>query len=256
MSNHAVSFMESHLKNLTLGHGFWSVHADSIGIGWALGAAIVLTGWFLGRRLEEGVPHGIQNVLEALLEFVDDQVKGIFPATDPLLGPLAFTAFLWILLMNAMDLLPVDLLPDVARLFGIHHFRSTPTADPYTTLGLALSVFVVTIYYHIRSKGVFGYLKTFFVHPFGPYLFPINFVMTVVEEIAKPLSLGLRLFGNMFAGELVFLLIALLPWWFAWAPGVLWAAFHLLVITLQAFIFMILTIMYVAMAAAEEGDAH
>ena len=256
MSTNAVSFMKDHLKNLTLGHGFLSLHLDTLIVGWVLGAAIVLVGWFIGRRLEENVPHGIQNVLEALLEFVDDQVKGIFPAEDRLLGPLAFTVFLWVLLMNAMDLLPIDLLPSIAHVFGVADFRSTPTADPYTTLALALSVFLLTLYYHVKTKGLWGYFKTFLVHPFGPYLFPINILMTAVEEIAKPLSLGLRLFGNMFAGELVFLLIALLPWWASWMPGILWSVFHLLVITLQAFIFMILTIMYVAMAAVEEGDAH
>ncbi len=256
MSTKAVTFVEDHLKNLTVGHGFWSLHLDTLVVGWVLGAGLVLVGWVLGRRLDERVPHGVQNVLEALLEFVDDQVKGIFPVTDPLIGPLAFTVFLWVFLMNAMDLLPVDLLPTIARAFGIQHFRSTPTADPYTTLGLALSVFLLTLYYHIRSKGFWGYFKTFLIHPFGPYFFPVNILMTAVEEIAKPLSLGLRLFGNMFAGELVFLLIALLPWWIAWMPGTLWSIFHLLVITLQAFIFMILTVMYVAMAAAEEGDAH
>ncbi|MHB8255519.1 MAG: F0F1 ATP synthase subunit A [Acidiferrobacter sp.] len=256
MSHNAVSFIGDHLKNLTIGHGFWSLHLDTLIVGWVLGAGIVFVGWLIGRHLEERVPHGIQNVLEALLEFVDEQVKGIFAAADPLLGPLAFTVFLWVLLMNAMDLLPVVLLPKIAHVFGVQDFRSTPTADPYTTLALALSVFLLTFYYHIKTKGLWGYLKTFLIHPFGPYLFPINIVMTAVEEIAKPLSLGLRLFGNMFAGELVFLMIALLPWWIAWVPGTLWSIFHLLVITLQAFIFMILTIMYVAMAAAEEGSAH
>lgn len=256
MSHNAVSFMEGHLKNLTVGRGFWSLHVDTILIGWVMAAAIIATGWLIGRRLEEGVPRGLQNVLEALLEFVDDQVKGIFSVADPMVGALAFTVFLWVFLMNAMDLLPVLLLPTVAHAFGVQDFRSTPTADPYTTLGLALSVFLLTLYYHIKHKGLWGYLKGFLVHPFGPYLFPINILMTTVDEIAKPLSLGLRLFGNMFAGELVFLLIALLPWWVAWAPGVLWSIFHLLIITLQAFIFMVLTIMYLAMAAAQEGDAH
>ncbi|MDA8191851.1 F0F1 ATP synthase subunit A [Acidiferrobacter thiooxydans] len=257
MSHNAVSFMEDHLRNLTVGHGFWSLHVDTVLIGWVLGAAVVGTGWVIGRRLEEGVPHGIQNVLEALLEFVDDQVRGILPVEDPMVGALAYTVFIWVFLMNAMDLLPVLLLPKLAHVFfGIRHFRSTPTADPYTTLGLALSVFLLTLYYHIKHKGLWGYLKTFLVHPFGPYLFPVNILMTTVDEIAKPLSLGLRLFGNMFAGELVFLLIALLPWWVAWAPGILWSIFHLLIITLQAFIFMVLTIMYLAMAATREGDAH
>ncbi len=256
MSSNAVTFMEDHLRNLTVGRGFLSLHVDTILVGWVLAGLMVSVSWAIGRRLEAGVPHGLQNVLEALLEFVDEQVKGIFPIEDPMLGALALTVFLWVFLMNAMDLLPVLLLPAIAHLFGVNDFRSTPTADPYTTLGLALSVFLLTLYYHIKHKGVLGYLKTFLVHPFGPYLFPVNILMTTVEEIAKPLSLGLRLFGNMFAGELVFLLIALLPWWLAWAPGILWSIFHLLVITLQAFIFMVLTIMYLAMAVAEEGDAH
>ncbi len=256
MSHNAVSFMEDHLRNLTIGRGFWSLHVDTILIGWVLAGAIIVTGWAIGRRLEEGVPHGLQNVLEALLEFVDEQVRGIFSVEDPMVGALAFTIFLWVLLMNAMDLLPVLLLPTAAHAVGVSDFRSTPTADPYTTLGLALSVFLLTLYYQIKHKGLWGYLKSFLVHPFGPYLFPVNILMTTVDEIAKPLSLGLRLFGNMFAGELVFLLIALLPWWVAWAPGVLWSIFHLLIITLQAFIFMVLTIMYLAMAATKEGDAH
>lgn len=251
---HPDAFVSDHLQNLTIGHGFWSLHLDTLIVGWVLAALIVAVGWGLGRRLTVGVPHGLQNALEALVEFVDGQVRGIVPTADPLLGPLAFTVFVWVFLMNVMDLVPVSLLPAIASAFGVHRFRSTPTADPYTTLALALSVFSLVVFYHIRSKGLGGYLKMFLVHPFGPYLFPFNILMTAVEEIAKPLSLGLRLFGNMFAGELVFLLIALLPWWAAWLPGSLWSVFDLLVCTLQAFIFMILTIMYLAMASA--GDDH
>lgn len=256
MTMSATTFMNNHLQNLTVGHGFWSWQLDTIGIGWILGAILVLTGWWVGRHLDEDHPRGIQNVLEAMIEFVDGQVKGIFAVADPLMGPLALTIFLWVLLMNAMDLLPAELLPDLANHFGAPHFRAIPTADPYTTLALAISVFLLIIYYNLRTKGPWGYLKTFLVHPFGPYLFPVNMIMTAVEEIAKPLSLGLRLFGNMFAGELVFLLIALLPWWISPVPGILWSAFDLLVIVLQAFIFMILTIMYIAMAASKEGDVH
>ncbi len=253
---HPIAYMTDHLKNLTVGHGFWSFQLDTIGIAAVLGALIVGTGWWVGRRLDEDHPTGMQNVLEAVVEFVDEQIQGIFPARDPLIGPLALTVFVWVFLMNMMDELPVDLLPTIAGWFGVRHFRSTPTADPYTTLGMALCVFLLTLVYNVRHKGVLGYLKGYVVHPFGPYLFPFNILMSLVEELAKPLSLGLRLFGNMFAGELVFLLIALLPWWFAWIPGTAWGIFHLLIITLQAFIFMILTIMYLAMAASEGDGAH
>ena len=253
---HPIAYMTSHLKNWTVGHGFLSFQLDAIGIAAVLGALIVAAGWWVGRHLDEDHPRGLQNALEALVEFADEQIKGIFTVEDPLIGPLAFTVLVWVFLMNMMDELPVDLLPTVAGWFGIHHFRSTPTADPYTTLGMALCVFLLTLIYNVRHKGLRGYLKSYLVHPFGPYLFPFNILMTVVEELAKPLSLGLRLFGNMFAGELVFLLIALLPWWAGWIVGTGWGIFHLLIVTLQAFIFMILTIMYLAMAAADEGGAH
>ncbi len=253
---HPIAYMTGHLQNFTVGHGFWSFQLDTIGISWALGILILGAGWAVGRHLDEDRPTGLQNVLEAVVEFVDDQIQGIFPVKDPLIGPLALTVFLWVLLMNMVDELPIDLLPTVAGWFGVHHFRSTPTADPYTTLGMALCVFILTLVYNVRNKGLLGYLKGYLVHPFGPYLFPFNVLMTLVEEIAKPLSLGLRLFGNMFAGELVFLLIALLPWWAGWVADTGWGIFHLLIIALQAFIFLILTIMYLAMAAAEEGGAH
>ena len=153
--------------------------------------------------------------------------------------------------MNAMDLIPVDLLPKAADLMGIHYLKVVPTTDPHTTFAMSLMIFILCIYYNIKIKGGFGYFKSFLVHPFGIWLAPINFILTMVEELAKPLSLALRLFGNMFTGELVFLLIALLPWYIIPLPGSLWAIFHILVITLQAFIFMVLTIMYVSLASEE-----
>ena len=153
--------------------------------------------------------------------------------------------------MNAMDLISVDMLPKLADMAGIHYLKVVPTTDPHTTFAMALSIFILCIYYNVKIKGFGGYMKSFMVHPFGIYLAPINFVLTLVEELAKPLSLALRLFGNMFTGELVFLLIALLPWYIIPIPGSLWAIFHILVITLQAFIFMVLTIMYISMASEE-----
>ncbi len=255
-TDNPVEYIEHHLTNLQVGHGFWTIHLDTLIVSWLLGAMLVFVGWRIGRRLTPDAPHGLQNALEAILDFVDSQVKSTFPGSSPLIGPLAFTVFVWVFLMNAMDLLPVDLLPKAASLIGIGHLRVVPTTDPYTTLGMALTVFVLSIYYNLRVKGPLNYLRSFLVHPFGIWLFPVNIVMTVIEELAKPLSLGLRLFGNMFAGELVFMLIALLPWWAQWLPGGAWAIFHILVITLQSFIFMVLTIMYLAMAHTSDDGAH
>ncbi|HYA20286.1 MAG TPA: F0F1 ATP synthase subunit A [Burkholderiales bacterium] len=251
-----VEYIQHHLTNLQVGEGFWRFNVDTLVFGWLLGGFLVFLSWRIGRRLSLDNPRGAQNVLEAILEFVEAQIKTAFPKPDPLIGPLALTVFLWVFLMNAMDLLPVDLLPKGAELLGIHHLKVVPTSDPYTTLGMSISVFMLIVFYNIKTKGLGGYLKGFLFHPFGKWLMPINIVMTALEELAKPLSMGLRLFGNMFAGELVFLLIALLPWWILWVPGTLWAIFHILIVTLQAFIFMILTIMYIALAQQSSDEAH
>lgn len=251
-----VEYIQHHLTNLQVGEGFWTFNLDTLGFGWLLAGVLVFISLRIGRNLSLDNPRGAQNVLEAILEFVDSLVKSTFPGHNPLIGPLAFTVFLWVFLMNLMDLIPVDLLPKAAEYLGIHHLKVVPTTDPYTTLGMSLSVFALILYYNIKIKGAAGYFKTFLFHPFGKWLIPINFIMTAVEELAKPLSLGLRLFGNMFAGELVFLLIALLPWWILWVPGSLWAIFHILIITLQAFIFMVLTIMYLSLAHQSLDDAH
>jgi F-type H+-transporting ATPase subunit a len=249
----AVEYITHHLANLRVGEGWRVLHLDTLIISWLLAAVLIAVSYYVGRRLEFARPRGLQNVLEAVLEFVDQQVRSIFPARSQLIGPLALTVFMWVFLMNAMDLLPVDLLPSLLAPLGITHFKAVPTADPHTTLGLALSVFLLVQFYNIKIKGT-EYLLDFLRYPFGIWLAPFNVVMMLIEEISKPLSLGLRLFGNMFAGELVFLLIALLPWWIQWLPGGGWAVFHILVITLQAFIFMMLTIMYLAMAH-ESHDA-
>lgn len=255
-TDNPVEYIQHHLTNLQVGEGFWTFNLDTLVFGWLLAGLLVFISWRVGRNLSLDNPRGAQNVLEAILEFVDGLVKSTFPGHNPLIGPLALTVFLWVFLMNLMDLIPVDLLPKAAEYLGIHHLKVVPTTDPYTTLGMSLSVFALVVYYNIKIKGAAGYFKTFLFHPFGKWLMPINFIMTAVEELAKPLSLGLRLFGNMFAGELVFLLIALLPWWILWVPGSLWAIFHILIITLQAFIFMVLTIMYLTLAHQSLDDAH
>jgi F-type H+-transporting ATPase subunit a len=247
-----VHYIQHHLTNLHVGEGFWTLHLDTLFFGASLAGVLMYLAWRVGRSLDADHPRGAQNVLEALLEFVDGLVKEAFgEVRNPLIGPLAFTIFAWVFLMNAMDLIPVDLLPKAAELLGIHYLKVVPTTDLSTTFALSLSVFALIIYYNVKVKGPVGYLKTFLFHPFGKWLIPFNIIMTAVEELAKPLSLALRLFGNMFTGELVFLLIALLPLWLIPLPGTAWAIFHILVITLQAFIFMVLTIMYLSMAHEE-----
>jgi len=259
-----VEYIQHHLTNLCVGDctgGFWSWHVDTLAISVILGALIVLTSWRLGRNLSADAPSGFQNAVEGILEFVGGQVRDSFPGHNPLIAPLALTIFLWVFLMNAMDMIPVDLLPWLGQLVGIPYLKVVPTTDLSATLALSLTVFALVIFYNIKIKGPVGYLKMFLFHPFGKFFIPVNIVMTLIEELAKPLSLGLRLFGNLFAGELVFLLIALiggtlvtgLAGWLFWFPlqvtlDLGWLIFHLLVITLQAFIFMVLSIVYLGMA--------
>ena len=247
-SSNPVEYIQHHLTNWRFGEGFWAFHLDTLLISWLMGGVIIYLGYRVGRSLSVERPSGIQNVLEAVLDFVDGLVKSVLGRGHTMIGTLAMTVFLWVLLMNLMDIIPVDLIPWLAELLGADHFRAVPTADPQAPLGMALLVFVLMIYYNIRIKGAYQYMMEFLTHPFGIWLFPINMVMKLIEELAKPLSLGLRLFGNMFAGELGFLLVALLPFWVQPLPGTVWSLFHILVVVLQAFIFMVLTVMYLALA--------
>ena len=266
-----VAYIQHHLQNLCVGDcnpathqgGFWTFNLDTLFFGWLTAGLLMWGAYKVGKNLSLDKPSGLQNLMEAIYEFVDGQVKDIFPGRNPLIAPLAFTIFVWVFLMNAMDLIPVDLLPWLAGAVGISYLKVVPTTDLGTTFGLALSVFALIVYYNIKIKGPMGYLKQFLFHPFGKYLIPVNVVMTAIEEIAKPVSLALRLFGNMFAGELLFLLIALLgafagALWISLPTQVIlasmWAIFHILVITLQAFIFMLLTIVYLGMAHVEEEE--
>lgn len=258
-----VEYIQHHLANNTIGEGFWTFNLDTIIVSVLLGALIVFVSARLGKTMEAGVPGGFQNFVESILDFVATNVRDAFPGHHPLIAPLALTVFIWVWLMNFMDLIPVDLIPYIAQLItGDPHFKIkiVPTADLNTTLAMAFTVFALILYFNIKIKGVFGFLKIFLFHPFGKFFIPLNIVMTFIEEVSKPLSLGLRLFGNMFAGELVFLLIALIGGTLAvgaaaffWAPlqavlDLAWLIFHLLIITLQAFIFMVLTIVYLGMA--------
>ena len=250
-TDNPVEYISHHLQPLQAGSGFWQINVDTMFFSALIAAIVMYFSYKVGKNISKGAPSGLQNVLETLIDFVNGLVKEAFPKPNKLVGPLGLTIFMWVFLMNAMDLIPVDLLPKAAHMMGIEYLKVVPTTDPHTTFAMALMIFALCIYYNIKIKGGVGYLKSFMVHPFGIYLAPINFILTLVEELAKPLSLALRLFGNMFTGELVFLLIAILPWYFIPIPGSLWAIFHILVITLEAFIFMVLTIMYISLASEE-----
>ncbi len=261
-----VEYIQHHLTNNSVGEGFWTFHLDTIIVSVMLGMLIIGVAMRLGKQLETGTPGGFQNFVESILDFVSVNVRDAFPGHNPLIAPLALTIFLWVWLMNFMDLIPVDLFPYLFQLItGDSHayLKIVPTTDLNTTLAMSLTVFCLIVFYSIKIKGVWGYTKMFLFHPFGKFFVPVNIIMTLIEEVSKPLSLALRLFGNLFAGELVFLLIALIGGTLAvgaaalfWAPlqvilDLAWLIFHLLVITLQAFIFMVLTIVYLGMAHEE-----
>lgn len=244
----SAEYIRHHLTNLAWGEGFFTIHLDTLFVSWVLGLFFVGTFYMAARRVTTGVPGGLQNLVEVLVEFVNQQVKDIYHGKSEWIAPLALSIFVWVFLMNFMDLIPIDLFPRIASLLGIHHFKLVPTTDLNMTLGMSVSVFFMTIYYNIKNKGGLGLAKEILCKPFGPWLFPFNMMLRLVDELAKPVSLGLRLFGNLYAGELIFILIALLPWWTQWPLGVVWTLFHVLIITLQAFIFMMLTLIYLSQA--------
>ena len=279
----ASGYIQHHLQNLTFGQlpngswgfahtaqeakemGFWAFHVDTLGWSVVLGLVFILLFRMAAKRATSGQPGGLQNFVEVLIEFVDGSVKDTFHGRNNLIAPLALTIFVWIFLMNLMDLVPVDFLPVLAaKIAGNDHlfFRVVPTTDPNATLGMALSVFALIVFYSIKVKGIGGFLGELTLHPFGSknivvqiLLIPVNFLLEFVTLIAKPISLALRLFGNMYAGELIFILIAVMfgsGLFLLSTLGVVlnwaWAVFHILIITLQAFIFMMLTIVYLSMA--------
>ncbi len=255
----SVEYIQHHLKNNSIGDGFWTLNLDTIIFGWLTFALVAFAAFRMRKSLTAGTPSGIQSFLELIVEFVGGQVKSIFTEANKLVAPLAMTIFVWVFLMNAMDLIPVDLIPKILSWFGVDYVKPVPTTDLGTTFALAISVFAIIIYYNIKFKGPIGYIKMFLFHPFGKWLMPVNIIMTTIEELAKPVSLGLRLFGNMFAGELLFLLIATLIVIQALIPlqivlGLGWAIFHILVITLQAFIFMLLSTVYLSLASQTLDD--
>ena len=229
--------------------GFWVINIDTMIISIILGVAFVWLFALIAKHAHAGVPTRWQNFVEMCVEKVDDMVKESFHGDSRLIAPLALTIFVWVFLMNFMDLIPVDLLPRLLSLIGIEHFKAVPTADPMMTFGLSIPVFFLIVFYNFKIKGFKKLGIEIISKPFGWYLIPVNIVFRLIEELVKPISLSLRLFGNLFAGELVFILIAaLLPWWAQWLPGSVWAIFHILIITIQALIFMMLTVIYMSMA--------
>ncbi len=252
----SADYVQHHLEHLTFnletwnfsGKGFWNLNLDTFFLSLVLGIGFLLLFYWVASTVKAGVPGRMQNFVEILIEFVDKTVRESFQGSSQLIAPLALTIFVWVFLMNFMDLIPVDFLPTTLSLFGIHHFRSVPTADPNTTFGMSIAVFLLIIYYNLCIKGFKGLGKEMLVVPFGLCLFPINIIFRLLEEFVRPISLSLRLFGNLFAGELIFILVALLPWWMQWTFGGIWSIFHILIILIQAFIFMMLTIVYLSMA--------
>jgi F-type H+-transporting ATPase subunit a len=272
----STEYIKHHLQNLTFGRtpdgswdfahnaqeakqmGFWAFHVDTLGFAIVLGALFLLVFHRAAKKATAGVPSGFQNFIEWVVEFIDTSVRGSFTGgKNDLVAPLALTLFFWILLMNLMDLVPVDWLPLAAHALGIEYLKVVPTTDPNATFGMSIAVFVLVIYYSVKIKGVRGFAAELSLQPFGKWGFVANLVLEGVNLIAKPVSLALRLFGNLYAGEMIFILIALLysaGWVLAGLGGVLqlgWAIFHILIILLQAFIFMVLTIVYLDMAHQE-----
>lgn len=276
-------YIGHHLENLMFGqkddgtwgiisqaNGFWTFHLDTIFFSILLG--VIFTGlfWLVGRKATAGVPGKLQNAIEWVVEFIDNQVHDTFHAHSKLIAPLAMTIFCWVFLFNLMDLLPVDLVPWIASLITgtpyMDHspaLRIVPSTDLNATIALALSVFILTYVFSFMYKGPKKFFAEVLFHPFGKWMLPFNVFFRIIEDFSKPISLSLRLFGNMYAGELLFILMALtipplasLDWGNLWVLvypllNLAWSIFHILIVILQAFIFMTLTVVYLALASEE-----
>jgi len=272
---HHITFLSN--KEQTAIVDFSVINWDSVG--WSIFLAIAFAGsfWLAARKATEGAPRGFQSFIELVVEFVDNTVRDSYHGTSKLIAPLALTIFGWVFLFNCMDIMPVDLFPAVAEGAGLSHMKVVPSTDLNITFGLSITVFLLIIYYSIRFKGLGGFIGELTLHPFQSKnkfvqaaIIPFNFVLEFVPFIAKPVSLSLRLYGNMFAGEMIFMLIALFTlsagfqglttvggWIGVLAQlllGIVWSIFHFLIGILQAFIFMILTVIYLSLAS--EKPAH
>ena len=258
----AGEYIQHHLGHFTKGHqtfvvDFSVLNLDTIFWSVLTGVVALAIMIFAARRATSGVPGRFQGLFEAIVEMVEDQSKSIVHGDRRFIAPLALTVFVWVFLMNSMDFLPVDLFSGLFRLLGMGepHFRIVPTADLNGTMGISLGVLAVVLYYNVKIKGIGGWIHELFAAPFGIYLAPANLLLNIIEYAARTVSLGMRLFGNMYAGELLFLLIALLGSTLTVfgivghiIAGSIWAIFHILIVLLQAFIFMMLTLVYIGQA--------
>jgi F-type H+-transporting ATPase subunit a len=250
-----------HLQNLQHEVGSSTLNIDSLFFSITLGLLFVISFYLAARKATSGVPGRFQLFVEVIVDFVDSQVRDTFHGTSKLIAPLALTIFCWILLMNFMDVVPVDLFPAIAHKAGIEHLKVVPTTDLNITLAMSITVFLIVMFYSFKIKGFGGFTWELLTHPFGKWMMPFNLLLNLIEHLARPVSLALRLYGNLYAGEVIFLLLAVLGGSFAITSaagiagafgqllfGTAWALFHILVIPLQAFIFMVLTIVYLSQA--------
>lgn len=257
-----TSYIQHHLHNMTVplveGSKFWVLHLDTLVMALLTGLLMVVAFWLATRKATAGVPGKWQAFVEICLEFVDRQVRDTYHGRSKLVTPIAITLFFWILLMNLIKMIPADFIVTPLGWVGIHSWKPVPTADVNATLGMSISVFFLMLFFSLRSKGVGGFVHEFLTAPFGKWMLPFNLILNIVEWLSKPISLAMRLFGNMFGGEIVFLLI-----WVLGGAGVFgaiaggafgfgWMIFHLLVIPLQAFIFMMLSVVYLSLSE----DSH
>lgn len=260
-------YIQHHLQNLTFGNhpengwslahsaeeasemGFWAIHLDTMGWSIAMGLLFIWVFRKAGKMATTGVPGGLQNAVEMVVEFIEGMIQGTFKGHNPIIAPLALTLFVWILLMNTLKIIPVDYFPVLFSKLGVDYMKIVPTTDVNATLGLALGVFGLILYYSFKVKGVGGFAKELSLTPFNHWaLIPFNLLLEIVALLVKPFSLAMRLFGNMFAGEVIFILIAMLPFWAIWLLDVPWAIFHILIVVLQAFIFTVLSVVYLSAA--------
>ena len=256
-----TSYIQHHLQNLTASvgeGGFMTLHVDTLVSSLAMGLLVTFLFWAGTRRATAGVPGKWQAFVEIMLEFVDRQARDTYHGTSKLVTPIAITLFFWILLMNMLKFIPADFFAVPLSWIGVEYWKPVPTADVNATLGLSISVFFLMLFFGLRSKGVGGFTKDFLTTPFGKWMMPFNLILNIVEWVSKPISLAMRLFGNMFGGEIVFLLIwvlggaSLLGLVGGAVFGLGWMIFHILVVPLQAFIFMMLSIVYLSLSE----DSH
>ncbi|NBI43035.1 F0F1 ATP synthase subunit A [[Haemophilus] felis] len=254
----SIEYIQHHLTYLTAGDGFWTFNIDTLLFSFICGVIFLAFFYKVAKKATSGVPGKLQCAVEMTVEWIEGIVKENFHGKREVVAPLALTIFVWVLLMNTIDLVPVDYIPQlVAIITGDHHIpvRAVPTTDMNMTFALSISVFILILFYTIKSKGIKGFAKEYTLHPFNHWAFiPVNLILESVTLISKPVSLALRLFGNMYAGELIFILIAVMysANYFVAGLGIplqlAWAIFHILVIALQAFVFMMLTVVYLSIA--------